>query len=278
MNRKTISRLGFTFSLFALVACGGTSDLTVQQTQVALQQTQVALQQTQRALQPPDSTPASATSQSIGQVSTNGLVLYYPFNGNANDESNNGNAGIVYGDMKLGNDRFGKENSAYFFDGVNDSIVSSLSVPLATEYAVSVWFNYVTSSNSPVLIMRGASRKCRYEPYIAILENMLSFWLSGCDNSGKFTTVNIDPNTWHNMIVNVEGRTQRVYLNNSQVGSGDKIPEEISGYPVVLGAGADSGDNPGGNYFYGVIDDVRVYKRALTEGEVQALYHEGGWK
>ena len=45
-----------------------------------------------------------------------GLVAYYPFNGNANDESGNGNHGIVDG-AALSMDRFGNLNSAYLFDG-----------------------------------------------------------------------------------------------------------------------------------------------------------------
>jgi len=48
--------------------------------------------------------------------SDNGLVAYYPLNGNANDESGNGNNGTVHGPV-LTTDRFGKANSAYEFDG-----------------------------------------------------------------------------------------------------------------------------------------------------------------
>ena len=49
-----------------------------------------------------------------------GLVAYYPFNGNANDESGNGNDGTVNG-ATLADDRFGNPGSAYYFDG-NDYI------------------------------------------------------------------------------------------------------------------------------------------------------------
>ena len=50
-----------------------------------------------------------------------GLVAYYPFNGNANDESGNDNHGTVYG-AALTYDRFDNTNSAYKFDGINDII------------------------------------------------------------------------------------------------------------------------------------------------------------
>ena len=51
----------------------------------------------------------------------NGLVGYYPFNGNANDESGNRNNGSVIG-ASLTSDRNGNPNSAYFFNGRSDYI------------------------------------------------------------------------------------------------------------------------------------------------------------
>ena len=50
-----------------------------------------------------------------------GLVAYYPFNGNANDESGNGNNGTIHGAV-LTSDRFGNEKFSFSFDGVNDYI------------------------------------------------------------------------------------------------------------------------------------------------------------
>ena len=56
----------------------------------------------------------------IAQVNLDsGLVAYYPFNGNANDESVNGNNGTVNG-ATLTTDRFGNANKPYSFDGVKN--------------------------------------------------------------------------------------------------------------------------------------------------------------
>jgi hypothetical protein len=52
-----------------------------------------------------------------------GLVAYYPFNGNSNDESGNSYNGIAHGAV-LTADRFGQENSAYTFDGIDDFIAT----------------------------------------------------------------------------------------------------------------------------------------------------------
>jgi hypothetical protein len=81
-------------------------------------------------------------SQVPSYVPSNGLVGYWPFNGNANDESGNGNNGTVNG-ATLTTDRFGNANSAYSFDGLNDYIDcgNSTSVSTPTNFTFSVWIN-----------------------------------------------------------------------------------------------------------------------------------------
>ena len=63
----------------------------------------------------------TTTTNVFAAITTEGLVAYYPFNGNANDESTDGHDGTVYG-ATLTTDRFGNSNSAYSFDGINDYI------------------------------------------------------------------------------------------------------------------------------------------------------------
>ena len=70
-----------------------------------------------------------------------GLVAYYPFNGNANDESVNSNHGTVSG-ATLTTDRNGSAGRAYHFDGVNDWVdVTNNSMPVtgAAHKTMSFW-------------------------------------------------------------------------------------------------------------------------------------------
>ena len=69
-----------------------------------------------------------------------GLVAWYPFDGNASDISGNGNHGTVHG-ASISADRFGQENQAYFFDGVDDYIDlgNSTSLNPANLITVSAW-------------------------------------------------------------------------------------------------------------------------------------------
>jgi hypothetical protein len=65
---------------------------------------------------------ATAYAQNLpSYVPADGLVGYWGFDGNANDESGNGNNGTVNGAI-LTTDRFGNTDSAYSFDGVDDNI------------------------------------------------------------------------------------------------------------------------------------------------------------
>ncbi|MEY4145228.1 MAG: Internalin-J precursor, partial [Bacteroidota bacterium] len=73
-------------------------------------------------------------------VPTNGLVGWWGFNGNAQDGSGNGNHGTVNG-ATLTTDRFGNQNSAYSYDGINDYIQTSFSGPQGNSpRTISIWF------------------------------------------------------------------------------------------------------------------------------------------
>jgi len=80
----------------------------------------------------------------FAQIPTDSLVAYYPFNGNANDESGNGNNGIVNG-ATLTADRFGNANSAYSFDGVSNYIEVADNSTLnfgTNDFSISMWLKY----------------------------------------------------------------------------------------------------------------------------------------
>jgi hypothetical protein len=95
-----------------------------------------------------------AVNQVGAQIPTDGLVAWYPFNGNANDESGNGNHGTVNG-ATLTTDRFGNANSAYSFDGVNDFIDAGIFYNFGTaNFTVSCWFKLVPTSANASLVSK----------------------------------------------------------------------------------------------------------------------------
>ena len=82
----------------------------------------------------------TAAGQIPSYVPTSGLVGWWPFNGNANDESGNGNNGVVIG-ATLTENRFGVINSAYLFNGTSDYIQSNdAGLPSGTtSYSFNAW-------------------------------------------------------------------------------------------------------------------------------------------
>lgn len=87
----------------------------------------------------------SLTKISFAELS-DGLVAYYPFNGNANDESGNGYNGIVYGAI-LVEDRKGVPNSAFELDGIDDYIYYGKVLPDMSEMTIVAWI-YSENENS----------------------------------------------------------------------------------------------------------------------------------
>ena len=83
-------------------------------------------------------------------VPTNGLVGWWPFNGNANDESGNGNHGTVNGAM-LTSDRNGEGNKAYSFDGINDNIGLGNFFNY-TSFSISMWIKPGNQNGHAVII------------------------------------------------------------------------------------------------------------------------------
>ena len=91
---------------------------------------------------------SSAFAQVPSYVPTNGLVGWWPFNGNANDESGNGNNGTVNG-ASLTSDRKGIVNSAYEFNGTSFITLSDSSFPAAnTARSVSFWIKPTLLNNN----------------------------------------------------------------------------------------------------------------------------------
>ena len=77
----------------------------------------------------------------FGQGLNDGLVAYYPFNGNANDESGNANDGTVSG-AEATVDRFGQAGSAYSFESVDFIDTADPSITRGLEnYSASFWLN-----------------------------------------------------------------------------------------------------------------------------------------
>jgi murein DD-endopeptidase MepM/ murein hydrolase activator NlpD len=102
-----------------------------------------------------------------------GLVAYYPFNGNANDDSGNGNNGTVYG-ATLTTDRFGYANSAYSFDGIDDYVTVEETIDFKlTTWSITGWVKVNNFPNQKTMPIIGKNEDSTYKYNFVLLLDLI---------------------------------------------------------------------------------------------------------
>lgn len=230
-----------------------------------------------------------STQDSIPSWLTNGLVAYYPFNGNANDESGNGNNGTVNG-ATLASDRFGNIYKAYSFTG--STIVPSYiggdrsSFPTGNR-TVSLWF-YANDIGNGTVKGRGllgyGGQTCgqSWIQHINITQNPNTYEIQGHCNIQTVSTnygATHPNNSWHNWKITTESNGTRFYIDGilKQTASTFLNQTIVNGKKFIIGSvvsengltffNGDVNSTP----FNGSLDDIRIYNRALSASEVAYL-------
>jgi hypothetical protein len=209
-------------------------------------------------------------SRQVPPIPTEGLVAWYPFNGNANDETGNGWDGTVV-NATLISDRFGVANSAYSFNGVDSQIEIwgfDFAPTTTRDASVSVWVN-----------IRGLGHfVSRYYNLDASRSNF-SFYQTPADNLVRTTGAGVDffefensATGWTHMVAVYKGTagTVEVYRNGVLVSGGPLTYNSQTSPDTPVLFGRVFGPIPG--FLDGDLDDVRLYDIALTPSMIQAIY------
>ena len=196
-----------------------------------------------------------------------GLIAYYPFNGNAVDESANNHDGIVNG-ATLTRDKYGKRDSAFLFNGTTDSISVPVNINpyVLPEVTITAW---VRADRKDRVRQVVSSDNGGFDRSLGIdFRNGGTGWyaFSGTDFILRLQPVVIGEWTFLAVVYDQSAGTVKLHVNNNVIeGKG------------VMGAGHDSlliGASPVfGECFSGVIDEVRIYNRALIQSEIQEIYN-----
>jgi hypothetical protein len=221
----------------------------------------------------------SITFNVPSDIPTEGLIAYYPFNGNANDESGNGNNGTING-ATLTSDRFSSPNKAYDFVG-NDENNIAISPFIPPEIiSISIWFKPITNGpggNLRSVIFSNQQMFVNHDAINIIMEDgKIHFALlnSSGGEYGILSNNTITLNQWHHLVCIIDsGKNMKIFLDNIAQNQTISWTGMYNGLNVTnIGNVYLDNDN-----FDGSLDDVRIYNRALSESEIQALYQEGGW-
>ena len=212
-----------------------------------------------------DSLLAGMNACNSAQLSTNlqnGLVAYYPFCGNANDASGNGNNGNFVGSSTLTTDRFGNNNKAF---QAGTSYVTCPSTVFQfgrnDNFSFSVWFTKSTNNGGRMISTENPEGNFRISG-----DGNLNFSVQ----FGDYLNFSINDNNWHNLIYTYSSRNEKVYIDGLlSISNFDNSNEGLNyGSPFTIGAKA----APSYDKWNGKIDDVGIWNRALTAAEVQQLY------
>jgi len=178
----------------------------------------------------------------------------------------------------------GKIGQALKFDGVDDYVdvgdPASEVLDFGTgNFSLAAWINVKAKSGALRIInKRDTASQKGYEMYIENGNNNLSLFISNgvntFGNSGD-STINLRDGNWHYVVVTFDRGGNANYYTDNKIGTPRNI--SASGNSSI----SNTQDvhigmyNTATNYFLGLIDEVRVYNRALSASEVKALYNMG---
>jgi hypothetical protein len=199
-----------------------------------------------------------------------GLVAAYAFDEGGGttvaDYSGQGNTGAVSGATWTAQGRFG---TALFFDGTGAqvTIADSASLRLTSGMTLEAWV-YPTATASAWRAIVDKNVDGYY--LMASSSNAPNNWpaVGGTWNAGNQNTLGptaLPVNAWTHLAGTWDGATVRLYVNGVQVASRPQTTP-LTPTPGTLQIGGDSY----GEFFTGIIDEVRIYGRALSEAELQA--------
>lgn len=211
---------------------------------------------------------------SLSQSLTDSLVAFYPFNGNANDESGNFYNATVYG-ASLTNDRAGNSNSAYRFDGLDDYI----SLPSDFDFkerSISIWLN-VTEAYGYQRIYYSDHQNLNYsstniDVFRDNQTNKLFLRLEAGGGQAEDILFNIQLNTWYHAVITIDSLFTKAYVDGKFINS---VPFVNHHADKGLSNAFIGTNNDTIRYFFnGSIDDIRIYNRTLNADEIDSLYNE----
>ena len=215
----------------------------------------------------------TAVGQVPDYVPADGLVAWYPFNGNAADESGNGNDGVGV-EVEAVEDRFGHSNAAFFFSSAGcqprvDAQIDMTSVQ--SEMTFSFWMSRSGDGCISPRILEILGSDGAYLQ-ASVSDNSLSFGFDG----GIGAPEPIQSNTWYHMLITIDDTGFcAFYQNGALVDSGvitpTGIPMDVSKLNGDIAIGRMN--HSAWDAFRGVIDDVALWNRVLHPGEIQALYN-----
>ncbi len=213
------------------------------------------------------------------------LIGRWSFDGSVTDVSGNEHHGIVHG-ATLTTGQNGIPDSAYSFDGIDDYLVIPDDSDLdgMANLTLSTWifpkrvigYNHIMAKYDT----SGAEWEQSYGMRIHDGEIQVNYYSPDGYTGGRSINANLELNTWSNITSTMDNGSFHLFINGNEVLTSPIESGNYSGTisesttPVMIGA-VTTASRGLSDFFYGFIDDSRVYDHALQEIEIQELYVTG---
>jgi len=231
------------------------------------------------------------TGETIAQnlpnyVPANGLVGWWPFNGNANDESGNSFNGATNG-SSLTNDRYGLPNSSYNFNGTSDyiTIPANVNNSVTGPYSISFWVKNndglnVTNGHEVIGDRDASSYNHRFRMNFGIAQAPFlqdTSYIEAVVANQQYTILTSIPtvNSWEHYVISYSSINQvlSAYKNGLLINSINNVPFEPNARQINVGRSVSPAYPNGVAYYNGNIDDIGYWSRTLSQQEITELYN-----
>ncbi len=225
-------------------------------------------------------------ADTLFNLPANGLIGWWPFNGNANDESGNGHHLIKVGDVTLSKDRFNNINSCYYFKTSEPESKFDLPKSFYPNFnnlknaTISFWFNLNTFVNHDHyfnfdnVFFAKQTHGVISDSKIGLLNGKIRFHMSGGfpAPASYVDSKNILENKWYNLTISWSSNTLKIYidgdLSSSYTGSFG-ISNTLN--PSFISIGGFSGT--GGTGCFSHLDNFGIWNRTLSDVEIKEIYN-----
>jgi hypothetical protein len=199
-----------------------------------------------------------------------GLVAWYLFSGNANDESGNGNNGNLIGGMTYQTDRFGNSNSAVKINNGSDLMSTTTAFTNPNPFSLSIWFKASTNDTGSLMLGFNNGKLTHeglWDRVLYITDKQIGFYVYP-----NYITqdINLKDNVWHHCALTFGSSGLKLYIDGKLILQNSiNTAQNYTGYWRLGGLSP----NDLNNSFTGLYDDFGIWNRALTQEEITKLYN-----
>ena len=200
------------------------------------------------------------------------IISYWKMDNNANDSvgSNNGTPTSVT--FSTGNGKI-NEGAGGMTTASKIQVADNASLSPTSEISISCWVNISSSGNYHTFVAKGNVAQYIFRVEAPTGKYELYLKLGGTLRVVRSTST-ISTGTWVHLVATYDGSTMTMYVNGTSEGTAS-FSGSIGTGSAVLGIGHDITDGGSNVHMLGAIDEVGMWSRALTAGEVTSLYNGG---